>query len=96
MTKKDYIDLKHFLAIPRNIAVIPHKNADGDAIGSVLACYHYLKNQGHYVRVVSPNDYPEFLKWLPGSQDVLRFDLQNKQSKRRYRAGSYACAIAPW
>lgn len=82
MTKKDFIDLKHFLAIPRNIAVIPHKNADGDAIGSVLACYHYLKNQGHYVRVVSPNDYPEFLKWLPGSQDVLRFDLQNKQSKR--------------
>jgi phosphoesterase RecJ-like protein len=51
-------------------------------MGSVLACYHYLKNRGHHARVVSPNDYPEFLKWLPGSQDVLRFDLQNKQSKR--------------
>ncbi len=52
---------------------------EGDAIGSSLALYHYLKNK-HYVTVVAPNDYPEFLKWMPSSDEVKLFDKQNKQS----------------
>lgn len=82
MTKNDIIELKELLAVPRKIAIIPHKNADGDAMGSVLACFHYFKDKGHHVKVVSPNDYPDFLKWLPGSEEVLKFDMQNKQSKK--------------
>lgn len=82
MTKNDFTELKKILATPRTIAVIPHINGDGDAIGSVLACYHYLKDKGHEVRVVSPNDYPDFLKWMPGTEKVLKFDLQNRQSKK--------------
>ena len=30
---------------------------------------------------MAANDYPDFLKWLPGSKDVLKFDMQNRQSK---------------
>ena len=29
-----------------------------------------------------PNEYPEFLNWLPGSENTYRFDWQNSQSKR--------------
>jgi len=43
--------------------------------------YHYLNKKGHNVNVVAPNDYPNFLKWLPGSKDVYKFDMQNRQSK---------------
>ena len=29
-----------------------------------------------------PNDYPDFLHWLPGSETTYSFDWQNKQSQR--------------
>ena len=87
MTKEQIIDLKELLSSPQNIVIIPHRNPDGDAIGSSLALYHYLKKQ-HDVTVVAPNDYPNFLKWLPSSSDVKLFDKQNKQSKRALESAS--------
>jgi len=82
MTKKDFEAVKELLAVPKNIVLVPHKNADGDAMGSALAMYHYLADKKHKVRVISPNTYPGFLKWLPGSKSVLRYDFQNSQSTR--------------
>ena len=74
-------EIKALLSTPKNVVIIPHRNPDGDAIGASLAMYHYLINKGHKATVVSPNDYPSFLKWLPGSEDVFKFDMQNRQSK---------------
>ena len=73
--------LKTLLSLPKKIAIIPHKNPDGDAIGSTLALYHYLKNKGHEAVVVSPNDFPKFLKWMPGSETILNFEKENSQAK---------------
>jgi len=69
------------LATPKNVVVVPHKNPDGDAIGASLAMCHYLEDKGHTVTVVSPNDYPEFLKWLPEAKNDFKFDSQNRQAK---------------
>jgi phosphoesterase RecJ-like protein len=74
-------EIKELLSRPKKIVIVPHKNPDGDAIGASLALFHYLKKKGHTTTVVSPNDYPNFLKWLPGSKDVYKFDSQNRQSK---------------
>lgn len=82
MTKKEFSEVKEFLSTPKRIVLIPHKNADGDAIGSCLALYHFLKDKKHNVKVISPNTYPNFLKWMPASDEVIQFDYQNKQSKR--------------
>lgn len=82
MTKKDFAAVKELLAVPKNIVLVPHKNADGDAIGSALAMYHYLADKHHKVRVISPNTYPGFLKWMPGTKSVLQYDFQYKQSAR--------------
>ena len=82
MTQQEFKEIKELFATPQTIAVIPHKNADGDAIGSALACVHYFNSKGHQAKVVSPNDYPDFLKWIPGTDKVLKFDMQNKQSKK--------------
>lgn len=82
MTNTQISEIKDLLSTPQNIVIIPHKNPDGDAIGSSLALYHFLKDK-HDVTIVSPNDYPEFLKWLPSEKNAIRFfDKQNKQSKR--------------
>ena len=81
MNTKQIAQIKEMLTTKKNVVIIPHRNPDGDAIGSSLALYHYLKKD-HHVKVVSPNDYPSFLKWLPGTETVQLFDKQNKQAKR--------------
>ena len=74
-------EIELLLSTPKKIVIVPHRNPDGDAMGASLAMYHYLNNKGHKATVVSPNDYPDFLKWLPGSKQVYKFDQQNRQSK---------------
>jgi len=74
-------EIKEFFSTPKNVVVVPHRNPDGDAMGSCLAIYHYLGSKGHTVTVVTPNDYPSFLKWLPGSKEAYKFDMQNRQAK---------------
>ena len=81
MIKSQIPELKVLLSTPKNIVIVPHKNPDGDAIGSTLGLYHYLKSHNHNAVVIAPNDYPDFLKWLPGEDSVLKFDSQKDQSK---------------
>ena len=81
MTNTQFEQIKELLSTPQSISIIPHRNPDGDAIGSSLALYHFLKVK-HDVCVVAPNDYPSFLKWLPGNETVKFFDKQNNQSKK--------------
>ncbi|MFD1292689.1 bifunctional oligoribonuclease/PAP phosphatase NrnA [Lutibacter holmesii] len=81
MKLSDIKEIKELLSTPKNIVIVPHRNPDGDAIGSSLAMYYYLKNKGHHATIVAPNDYPDFLKWLPGSKSTYKFDMQNRQSK---------------
>jgi phosphoesterase RecJ-like protein len=82
MILKHFTELKEFLSQPKNIVVIGHRNPDGDAVGSTLGLKHYLDKKGHTTQVVMPNEYPDFLHWVPGSETVYRFDRQNKQSVR--------------
>lgn len=82
MNIHDYKELKILLESPKKIVVIPHRNPDGDAIGACLAMQHYLIKKHHNVTVVSPNELPEFLMWMPSAKDILKFDKQNKQSKK--------------
>ncbi|SFR31445.1 phosphoesterase RecJ domain-containing protein [Robiginitalea myxolifaciens] len=68
--------LNELLATRPPILLIPHKNPDGDAIGSCLGLMHYLQAVGHQVSVLAPNDFPQFLQWMPGASEVIRFDRQ--------------------
>ena len=71
MNKAKILDLKKVLSNPKKVVIVPHKNPDGDAMGSTLGLCNYLKKLGHSAIVIAPNDYPEFLKWIPGTKDVL-------------------------
>ncbi|WP_373396048.1 DHH family phosphoesterase [Algoriphagus halophilus] len=46
---------------------------DADALGSSLGLANYLIKKGHEVSVVTPSDYPSFLNWMKGNDDVLDF-----------------------
>ncbi|TYA84382.1 DHH family phosphoesterase [Seonamhaeicola marinus] len=76
MNKDDIYSIKQLLSSPKNIVIVPHKNPDGDAIGSTLGLYHYLIKGNHNTNVLTPNDYPSFLKWIPGEDTILKHDSQ--------------------
>ena len=67
-------ELKTLLSTPKKIVIIPHKNPDGDAIGSCLGLYHYLTQYKHDLSIVAPNEYPEFLKWMPGESNIIKYE----------------------
>ncbi|MFC2176478.1 bifunctional oligoribonuclease/PAP phosphatase NrnA [Bacteroidota bacterium] len=71
MSKTDLTVLKELLSTPKKVAIVAHKNPDGDAIGSALGLFHYLVSKGHDASVIMPNDYPDFLKWMPGTDKVV-------------------------
>ena len=74
MKKEDILAIQNLLATPKKIAIIPHRSPDGDAMGSTLALYHFLLKMNHQPIVIAPNDFPNFLAWLPSSENVLIFE----------------------
>jgi phosphoesterase RecJ-like protein len=80
MTKREISEIKDLLKSPKKIVIVPHKNPDGDAMGSTLGLYHYLKLFNHDATIIAPNDYPDFLKWLPGEEFVLKYDTDKTKS----------------
>ncbi|WP_027001809.1 DHH family phosphoesterase [Hugenholtzia roseola] len=70
--------LKDLLATPRRVMIFPHQRPDADALGSCLALKHYLEKKNHQVWVVSPTEYPDFLKWMPQNEQVLIWDEEAK------------------
>ncbi|GAB2702822.1 bifunctional oligoribonuclease/PAP phosphatase NrnA [Mucilaginibacter koreensis] len=72
--------LTELLAQPRKVVITTHHKPDGDAMGSSLGLYNYLIQLGHYVQVITPTDYPEFLSWMPGNEEVMIYTEQPEQS----------------
>ncbi len=69
-----------FNAKKQKIALIPHINPDGDAIGSTLALYHYFKAQ-HQVQVISPSDFPPFLCFVEGADRIVNAENDIQQAE---------------
>jgi bifunctional oligoribonuclease and PAP phosphatase NrnA len=75
-------ELSKLLFHSSNILFICHINPDGDAIGSMLAMYHYLSSKGIKIDMLSPNNLQEFLKWMDGSQDINIFISDRKKCRK--------------
>lgn len=52
-----------------------HQNPDGDALGAVLAWAEYLHAAfGKTAQIIIPDQYPDYLQWLPNSEKIIRYD----------------------
>src|SRR3970282_243954 len=80
MKIQDIQAIQLLLATPKKIAIIPHRGPDGDAMGSTLGLYHFLLKNNHEATVIAPNDFPDFLAWLPGSETVKIFEKDRENS----------------
>ena len=59
---------------PFKAVITAHQKPDGDAMGSTLGLYHFLKQLGHEVTVISPTNWAPFLDWMPGVDQVIDFE----------------------
>ena len=80
MNNTDFTYLKEYFKTKRNIIITTHRSPDGDALGSSLALYNILKENGHNVNIIVPNNFPYFLDFLPNSSNVLIFDKEIEES----------------
>lgn len=84
MKKEDIEAIKTLLASPKKIAITMHRNPDGDAMGSALGLYHFLTQKGHQATVIAPNEFPDFLHWLPATNNVLVFERENDKAVKAF------------
>jgi phosphoesterase RecJ-like protein len=73
----NFKDVKALLSSPKSVAIIPHTNPDADALGSSLGLRGYLIKKDHQVQVISPTDYPKFLNWMSGHEEVMVMNKHN-------------------
>lgn len=77
----EYIQaVKELFTTPKNITITMHRNPDGDAIGSSLGLYRFLRMKGHIVNVIAPNEFPDFLAWLPDADSITVFEKDTEKA----------------
>ena len=76
------------------VTIVSHMNADGDAVGSLLGCYHLLVKHGKKnVTLVLPNGVPETFGYLPGSEKVLNGDVELARCEEALREADVVIAV---
>lgn len=70
---RDIESLINQLNQPKSIVITTHHKPDADALGSSLGMANYLAKKGHSVQVITPSNYPAFLFWMKGNEDVLMY-----------------------
>jgi bifunctional oligoribonuclease and PAP phosphatase NrnA len=75
--------LQELLREPKEVMITTHHKPDADALGSSLGLAGYLKKKGHRVTVITPSDYPSFLNWMEGNDDVIVYSGKNDSLVKR-------------
>ena len=68
----------------KRIVIVGHTSPDGDALGASLALWHWLKGKNKDVTVVMPNMFPDFLKWLPGANEVIQAATRHAATRQAF------------
>ena len=75
------MNIEEILKKSKKIVITTHQSPDGDAIGSSLALFGYLVKKGFDVSVVVPDNFPKFLKWMEGAENVHVYDYEENVVK---------------
>ncbi len=77
LSEKEVVTIIEKLNKSSNVVITGHINPDGDCLGSSLAVFMFLRKYGLQPVFFLPNDFPEFLNWLPFSSEIQIFDKEN-------------------
>ena len=77
----------------RNVVIVTHTAADGDAVGSSLGLYEYLRSLGKMVTVIVPNFFPDFLGWMKDADRIVRYTYHVKMAKTFIEHADLICVL---
>lgn len=86
-------EAKSMIEDAENIVITTHVSPDGDAIGSSLALCDFLKSIEKNVTVIVPNDFPGFLKWMPGASDIIVYEKKKNLAESAIAQADLICAL---
>lgn len=69
----------------QTILITCHKSPDGDAIGSSLGWAEFLRTQGKDPVVIVPDQFPDFLHWMPNTEKVVRYDKHREKCNMLFK-----------
>lgn len=76
----------------KKIVIVPHVNPDGDAIGSAMALYYFFSKQ-NTVTLITPSDFPDFLNWLPSSNQFINYKKHQKTSEELIASADFIIIV---
>lgn len=85
--------LRKYFDSCKNVVITAHTSPDGDAIGSCLGLYEYLKRKGKSVTVIVPNYFPDFLHWMKDADKVVLFERQKAYSYNLINMADLICCL---
>ena len=74
ITEQACEQLRTLVSHADTILCLCHHNPDGDAIGAVLGWSECLRLMGKEPQMIVPDQYPDFLQWLPNTEKIIRYD----------------------
>ena len=88
----DVSEFRFWMGWADRYVILTHMGPDGDAIGSSLALCHYLRSKGKQAVVLVPDSAPDFLKWLPGADEIKVYNDDPAASEDMvYKADVLCC-----
>ena len=75
--------MKQLIEQAQHIVIFTHMAPDGDAMGSSLALWHWIKGERLKVKgerevtVIVPNAFPAFLSWMPGADRIRIYEKES-------------------
>ena len=78
---------------PFKAVITAHQKPDGDAMGSTLGLYHFLKQLGHEVAVISPTNWAQFLDWMPSVDQVIDFEANKNEASQIVADADYVFCL---
>lgn len=82
LNEKEAAAIRELIAASSHIVLLGHKSPDGDALGACLGCTDYLQSMGKSSTIIIPDAFPDFLRWLPGAEHIVRYDKQRELVKK--------------
>lgn len=80
MRMRDFNQFKLLVNSPKKVVIVTHYKPDADALGSSLGLAGLLKKKGHQVSVITPSDYPDFLHWMKGNDEVINYEKKENEA----------------
>lgn len=89
----DVSEFRFWMGWADRYVILTHMGPDGDAIGSSLALCHYLRSKGKQAVVLVPDSAPDFLKWLPGADEIKTYGDNPAASDEMVAKADVLCCL---